>query len=377
MPAVHLHRIFVSYLLGAAHGGSQRLLTTQQPLPINEESDNDSRLPLGSSGVFPSTILVLLPQDHTQYSLSPLPTVLSTRKAFALVLLKKVAGWDGISEGISEVLTTAFGAEDYLDCVRNLEAHGIEPLSYIDNLDKVDSNLFRWRYSHLVQIWRQITDSLPPDSDLRNRCIRALSGTCELYETLPTSYAIPFTLTKPGPTPFKTNGLSYVWRLTDEGNFGQVFAVRSYRFEGNPIKWITQDGVGQRLTRLDFDQRLYAQMHCKEVVLSKRLNHPNVLSIEGVAPKLFEFSMVAQWMPNGALLGYVRNYSDANRLELVSSKYRQSHSALTRLQLIGVTRGLEYLHDNGIVHGNLRSVCAILAASFLPKVLYFLEQGSH
>lgn len=29
---------------------------------------------------------------------------------------------------------------------------------------------------------------------------------------------------------------------------------------------------------------------------------------------------------------------------------------LTRCQLIGVTRGLEYLHDIGIVHGNLKSV---------------------
>ena len=70
-------------------------------------------------------------------------------------------------------------------------------------------------------------------------------------------------------------------------------------------------------------------------------------------------------MPNEALLGYVRNYPDVNRLELVSSRYRQSHYALTRLQLIGVTRGLEYLHDNGIVHGNLRSVCAIFSCVVL------------
>ena len=45
--------------------------------------------------------------------------------------------------------------------------------------------------------------------------------------------------------------------------------------------------------------------------------HPNVLSIEGVAPVLFEFCIVSRWMENGSVLDYVRKHADANRLELV------------------------------------------------------------
>ena len=58
-------------------------------------------------------------------------------------------------------------------------------------------------------------------------------------------------------------------------------------------------------------------MFCKEVIVCKRMDHPNVLSIEGVAPELFEFCMVSRWMVNGNILDYAKKYTDVNRLELV------------------------------------------------------------
>ena len=51
------------------------------------------------------------------------------------------------------------------------------------------------------------------------------------------------------------------------------------------------------------------------------MKHPNILSIEGVVPDLFEFGMVSQWMENGDLLSYTLKNPGANRLELV----RPSH----------------------------------------------------
>ena len=53
------------------------------------------------------------------------------------LLLDRVVNWDGRSPDIDQVLAAAFGAEDYLDCLRNLQAQGIDPLSYINSLDKV------------------------------------------------------------------------------------------------------------------------------------------------------------------------------------------------------------------------------------------------
>jgi hypothetical protein len=53
------------------------------------------------------------------------------------IALMKIADWDGTPEDIGQVLTAAFEAEDYLDCINNLWAEGVDPASYINGLDKV------------------------------------------------------------------------------------------------------------------------------------------------------------------------------------------------------------------------------------------------
>lgn len=48
---------------------------------------------------------------------------------------------DGSSlQEITEVLTMALGAADYLDCIRDLRGQGIDPQSYIDSLGQVGSH---------------------------------------------------------------------------------------------------------------------------------------------------------------------------------------------------------------------------------------------
>jgi hypothetical protein len=51
--------------------------------------------------------------------------------------LDTVVNWDGYSPDIHQALITGFGAEDYLSCITSLEERGIEPVLYINNLDKV------------------------------------------------------------------------------------------------------------------------------------------------------------------------------------------------------------------------------------------------
>ena len=79
------------------------------------------------------------------------------------------------------------------------------------------------------------------------------------------------------------------------------------------------------------NQRFFGQKYCKEAIICKRAKHPNILSIDGVAPTVFEFCMVSQWMENGELLAYIAKYPAANRLELVGQMHWQSDSALTGL----------------------------------------------
>ena len=51
--------------------------------------------------------------------------------------LNDLVNSDGNSPNINQILTTAFAAGDYLDCIKNLKERGVEPLSYINSLDKV------------------------------------------------------------------------------------------------------------------------------------------------------------------------------------------------------------------------------------------------
>ena len=51
----------------------------------------------------------------------------------------KIANQDGSSQDIEQALATLFEADDYLECIKSLKIHNIDPLSYIDNLDEVSS----------------------------------------------------------------------------------------------------------------------------------------------------------------------------------------------------------------------------------------------
>ena len=71
----------------------------------------------------------------------------------ATPLLKKIADWDGETQDIYQTLTAAFKAPNYLHCIKNLEEKGINPLSYINNLDKVSSYLILVHQTWFMTIW--------------------------------------------------------------------------------------------------------------------------------------------------------------------------------------------------------------------------------
>jgi len=165
-----------------------------------------------------------------------------------------------------------------------------------------------------------------------------LRKTCGLYGILPASYTITYLLSKPGPRAFASGGSSDIWKLTDKRNPNMSFAVKSLRVYGkDPIEEMNKK-------------------YCKEVIVCKRAKHPNVLSIEGVVHRgIFEFGMVFQWMDNGDLLSYVTKHPEVNRLDM----------------LVGVTLGLEYLHGNEVVHGDLKSSNILVDETGSPRLSDF------
>ena len=59
----------------------------------------------------------------------------------------------------------------------------------------------------------------------------------------------------------------------------------------------------------------------------------------------------------GNVREFLRAEADADRLGLVRSRSRSLSLTMTRLlQLRGIAKGLVYMHDQEIIHGNLRGV---------------------
>ena len=80
------------------------------------------------------------------------------------------------------------------------------------------------------------------------------------------------------------------------------------------------------------------QRYCKEVIIFRQLNHPNVLRIEGAARSVFntsDYCMVSQWMNNEDILKYVTQHPRTNRLELVRLMRQRPDFVLTRTHVVG------------------------------------------
>ena len=74
-----------------------------------------------------------------------------------------------------------------------------------------------------------------------------------------------------------------------------------------------------------------------------------------------QFAMVSQWMLNGNINQFVKEHRDANRFWLVSFRPRILMFSFAVddyviLQLGDVARGLIYMHEQGMVHGDLKGV---------------------
>ncbi|KAF9789247.1 kinase-like domain-containing protein [Thelephora terrestris] len=87
----------------------------------------------------------------------------------------------------------------------------------------------------------------------------------------------------------------------------------------------------------DFDK--LRKQFCKEVIIWNSLSHPNVLKLLGVLSGFegHQFATVSEWMVHGNIMEYIRKHS-TNRLSL----------------LHGAVKGLKYLHDANLVHGDLK-----------------------
>ncbi|KAJ6460244.1 kinase-like domain-containing protein, partial [Mycena sanguinolenta] len=132
------------------------------------------------------------------------------------------------------------------------------------------------------------------------------------------------------PTCFALRGLEPIECYPIPGSFGdiwkgtisgQVVALKVLRFfqETDPL---------ERFRRIG-----------REATVWRQLSHPNVLPFFGLSYLNQRLCLISPWMENGSISQYL---------------HRNSPSTVDRLSLIlDVALGLEYLHKNNVVHGDL------------------------
>ncbi|KAH8810362.1 kinase-like domain-containing protein, partial [Flagelloscypha sp. PMI_526] len=93
-----------------------------------------------------------------------------------------------------------------------------------------------------------------------------------------------------------------------------------------------------------------------EAVLWHQLNHPNILPLLGVSFDAFpnRVCFVSPLMKNGDIMSYVK---------------RESSNVDTRLTLLfGVAKGIQYLHEMEICHGDIKGINILIDSTRQPRI---------
>ena len=77
-----------------------------------------------------------------------------------------------------------------------------------------------------------------------------------------------------------------------------------------------------------------------------------------------QFAMASEWMTNGNIIEFLKANPGANRFELVSFSFKNSLPCFipgllmleSLVQLADVARGSIYIHQRGMIHGDLKGV---------------------
>ncbi|KDQ09413.1 hypothetical protein BOTBODRAFT_526202 [Botryobasidium botryosum FD-172 SS1] len=96
----------------------------------------------------------------------------------------------------------------------------------------------------------------------------------------------------------------------------------------------------------------------REMSVWKKLHHPNVLPFVGWCILESKSYMVSPWMENGNALAYVKQRTQANRLQL----------------LVQVAEGMLYLHTrpkNPVIHGDLKAANVLISSAGVARIADF------
>ncbi|TCD66170.1 hypothetical protein EIP91_001724 [Steccherinum ochraceum] len=132
-------------------------------------------------------------------------------------------------------------------------------------------------------------------------------------------------------------------KLAGVGTFADVF-MGTFRGEKVALKRLRV-----YLMAVESQKASMKQLFYRESLLWKNLVHEHIVPFIGVAEDVFPgtICMVIQWMDNGSLRQHIDSLR--TRGELRGEQYTEA----TEIWLFQIVDGLSYLHDEGLVHGDL------------------------
>ncbi|KAG6909009.1 hypothetical protein DXG01_002395 [Tephrocybe rancida] len=124
----------------------------------------------------------------------------------------------------------------------------------------------------------------------------------------------------------------------DSGRFADIYKAR---LQGEPTCLKVVRAHGLPLVRH------MAKIYAREAILWGQLSHPNLLPFYGLYAYRSQIAFVAPWAVNGNLSNYLAQNPNANRVLLCAD----------------TAAGVEYLHANGVVHGDIKGLNILVDGS--------------
>ncbi|KAJ1273574.1 hypothetical protein BS78_06G292200 [Paspalum vaginatum] len=97
----------------------------------------------------------------------------------------------------------------------------------------------------------------------------------------------------------------------------------------------------------------------QEIMILKSVNHDNVVQFYGACTKQRKYVIVTEYMPGGNLYDFLRKQK--NTLEL---------TVVLRIA-IGISKGMDYLHQNNIIHRDLKTANLLMGSDHVVKIADF------
>ncbi|CAE6502587.1 unnamed protein product, partial [Rhizoctonia solani] len=92
-----------------------------------------------------------------------------------------------------------------------------------------------------------------------------------------------------------------------------------------------------------------------ELYVWSKCEHPNVMPLLGMALYKDRMAMISPWMEHGTMVVYLSRYPQVDRYAMCAQ----------------VAEGVAYLHDLGLVHGDIKGANVVVSKDHIPKLADF------